>query len=96
MNQQIPEIPQNVREFIKDSNLFECEIEIEDIDVCSVCHKRGTKEKVIYKAVCIYEDGAYILEWELDRERARVFLNGALIMNEENNYNLDYRDVTSL
>ena len=97
MKLQKSQIPQNIKNFINDNNgYFEGEIEIDDIDVCSVCYKRGTKEKVIYKATCIYENGAYILEWELNKEKARIFLNGELIMDEKNNCNLDYRDITNL
>jgi len=89
-----PQIPKMIKDYIStNKNLFEGDIDIDDIDVCYVCKDMNTKELIIYSGICIYDNGAYILEWELKNNKATLHLNGELLLDVKNTYSLNYKDI---
>ena len=93
-NNKTPQIPQQIKDFIfENRGYFDGEIELEDIDVCSVCTEMNTKELIIYDAVCVFDNGAYILQWNLTKDSIHLHLNGELLFAEKNKLSLNYKDV---
>ena len=89
-----PQIPQQIKDFIfENRGYFNGEIELEDIDGCLVCTEMNTKELIIYDAVCVFENGAYILEWNAGKKDIQLKLNGAVLLDEKNELSLNYKDV---
>ena len=93
-NIKIPQIPKQIKDFIfENRGYFNGEIELEDIDVCSVCTEMNTKELIIYDAICVYGNGDYILEWNAGKKDIQLKLNGEVLLNEKNDLSLNYKDV---
>lgn len=87
-----PIIPQALLDFVYDNRgYFEGALDLEDIDVGSVCLDLNSNSFMVYKATILEGDSSF--DWEIKNNELIAWINGKLVLECSSGTDLTYIDI---
>jgi len=90
-----PILPKVLLDFIYDNRgYFEGSLELEDIDVGSVCLDLNSNRFMVYEATIL--EGDTVFEWEIKNNELVAWIDGKLVLESSAGTDLTYIDIAIL